>query len=201
MHYRLFLGNRFTRTLTMLNRDRSAIVRLHKFWQFPPKTSTKLIDYRAKQLVTTNTISALSQHIITLFKFVDKPNRKITRCNLSAGELEHAFSLSKPKLIFVSPFSADRVVAAARRNRHIVQKVVLFGDENPFVEGQDQRDVVLFEEFQRPVTFVNPLTFYIPTVDIDQQVALIMCSSGTTGLPKGVQLTHANLLASIALLE
>ncbi|KAL1399115.1 hypothetical protein pipiens_008466 [Culex pipiens pipiens] len=119
----------------------------------------------------------------------------------SERELEHAFSLSKPKLIFVSPFSADRVVAAARRNRHIVQKVVLFGDENPFVEGQDQRDVVLFEEFQRSVTFVNPLTFYIPTVDIDQHVALIMCSSGTTGLPKGVQLTHANLLASIALLE
>nr|XP_019555575.2 luciferin 4-monooxygenase isoform X1 [Aedes albopictus] len=111
-------------------------------------------------------------------------------------ELDHAFNLSKPKVIFVSPFSADRVVAVARQNRHIVQRVILFGDENPFGS-----DVQLLEEFQKPVSFVNPMNFYIPPVDVDNHVALIMCSSGTTGLPKGVQLTHYNLMASIALLN
>ncbi|XP_058811880.1 uncharacterized protein LOC131676664 [Topomyia yanbarensis] len=111
-------------------------------------------------------------------------------------ELEHAFNLSKPKIIFVSSFSADRVVAAVRKNRHIVQRVILFGDENPFGS-----DVELYDDFQAPVSFVNPLSFYIPPVNIDEHVALIMCSSGTTGLPKGVQLTHANLMSSIALLK
>ncbi|XP_055531065.1 uncharacterized protein LOC129721953 [Wyeomyia smithii] len=111
-------------------------------------------------------------------------------------EMEHAFNLSKPKIIFASPFSADRVVAAAKRNKHIVQRVVLFGEENAFGP-----DVTLLDDFQRSVSFVNPLTFYIPPVNVDDHVALIMCSSGTTGLPKGVQLTQANLLASIALLK
>ncbi|XP_055616636.1 uncharacterized protein LOC129762426 [Toxorhynchites rutilus septentrionalis] len=114
----------------------------------------------------------------------------------SERELKHAFNLSKPKIIFVSPFSADRVVSAARKNKHIVERVILFGDENPH-----GNDVVLYEDFQAPISFVNPQQFYIPPVNIEEQVALIMCSSGTTGLPKGVQLTHANLLASIALLK
>ncbi|XP_062557091.1 uncharacterized protein LOC134221931 isoform X2 [Armigeres subalbatus] len=114
----------------------------------------------------------------------------------SERELDHAFNLSKPKVIFVSPFSADRVVAAARKNRHIVQRVILFGEENPFGS-----DVELFDDFQKPVSFVNPTNFYIPPVDVENHVALIMCSSGTTGLPKGVQLTHYNLMASIALLK
>ncbi|XP_053681935.1 uncharacterized protein LOC128732670 [Sabethes cyaneus] len=110
-------------------------------------------------------------------------------------EMEHAFNLSKPKIIFASPFSADRVVAAARKTKHI-ERIVLFGEENPF-----GNDVILYNDFQSSVSFVNPLNFYIPPVNIDEHVALIMCSSGTTGLPKGVQLTHANLLASIALLK
>ncbi|XP_058449941.1 uncharacterized protein LOC131429669 [Malaya genurostris] len=111
-------------------------------------------------------------------------------------ELEHAFNLSKPKIIFVSPHSVDRVVAAARKNRHIVQRIILFGEENPF-----PNDVQLYDDFQAPVSNVNPLSFDICPVDIDDHVALIMCSSGTTGLPKGVQLTQANVIHSISLLK
>lgn len=33
-------------------------------------------------------------------------------------------------------------------------------------------------------------------VDIHNQTALILCSSGTTGLPKGVEITHANMLVT-----
>ena len=42
-----------------------------------------------------------------------------------------------------------------------------------------------------------------PTVDFDPatQVAALPFSSGTTGLPKGVQLTHRNLVANMAQVE
>lgn len=35
------------------------------------------------------------------------------------------------------------------------------------------------------------------TADLNEDIALILCSSGTTGLPKGVQLTHRNIMAAI----
>ena len=39
------------------------------------------------------------------------------------------------------------------------------------------------------------------TVDARQQVAVIMYSSGTTGLPKGVMLTHYNIVATMAIFK
>jgi long-subunit acyl-CoA synthetase (AMP-forming) len=40
--------------------------------------------------------------------------------------------------------------------------------------------------------------FYCQPMDVHEQIALILCSSGTTGLPKGVQLTQYNLLVVAA---
>lgn len=42
-------------------------------------------------------------------------------------------------------------------------------------------------------------TFHPIPIDIEKDTALILCSSGTTGLPKGVQLTQSNLLAAASL--
>lgn len=38
--------------------------------------------------------------------------------------------------------------------------------------------------------------FTCKPIDMRNNIMLILCSSGTTGLPKGVQLTQANLLAA-----
>lgn len=38
--------------------------------------------------------------------------------------------------------------------------------------------------------------FYATAVDLNNDIGIILCSSGTTGLPKGVQLTHFNLIAA-----
>lgn len=37
--------------------------------------------------------------------------------------------------------------------------------------------------------------------DPKNRVALVMCSSGTTGLPKGVMLTHKNMITTIEIFK
>ncbi|XP_058058848.1 uncharacterized protein LOC131209735 [Anopheles bellator] len=109
-------------------------------------------------------------------------------------EFEHAINLSKPKIMFISPYSAERVVSVGRKIRFI-DRLILFGDENPFTS-----DVTLYEKFVTQTSPLNPHTFPIYPTNVDEHVALILCSSGTTGLPKGVQLTQRNVMASVALL-
>uniref|UniRef100_A0A182T271 Luciferin 4-monooxygenase n=1 Tax=Anopheles maculatus TaxID=74869 RepID=A0A182T271_9DIPT len=123
--------------------------------------------------------------------------------NLTYSEREfvHAFSLSKPRVVFLSPFSADRIVAAANQCTSFIERLVLFGDENLCDGASSAVPYTLMEQFLARVSFVNPLGFDIAPTNVHEHVALIMCSSGTTGLPKGVQLTQANVMASVALTE
>lgn len=104
----------------------------------------------------------------------------------SEREMTHAFGLSKPKIIFMSPFAAEKVVKVSK-SLNFVQKVILFEDENPFGDS-----VVLYKDFlSSPSSLDAP---YLPTpVDKHKSVSIILCSSGTTGLPKGVQLSQDNL--------
>uniref|UniRef100_A0A182JWZ3 Luciferin 4-monooxygenase n=1 Tax=Anopheles christyi TaxID=43041 RepID=A0A182JWZ3_9DIPT len=125
-------------------------------------------------------------------------NAAVAPINLTYTEREfdHALNLSKPTILFVSPYSAERVIAVARKNRHFVKHIFLFGDENCFGS-----DVTLFDDFLSQTSAINPFNFQIAPSNLEEHVALIMCSSGTTGLPKGVQLTQRNVIASVSLLS
>ncbi|XP_035781245.1 luciferin 4-monooxygenase-like [Anopheles albimanus] len=121
----------------------------------------------------------------------------------SEPEFEHAFKLSRPRIVFASPYAADRIVAVASRRRDLIPLVVLFSEDEETI-GDDPaagQFVKLLGQFLAPVSSVNPRTLDLAPTDVHEHVALIMCSSGTTGLPKGVQLTQANVMASVALTE
>lgn len=102
-------------------------------------------------------------------------------------EMLHAFNLSKPKIVFMSPFASQRVVNVTQ-SLSFVKKIVLFEDENPFGRAVD-----LFKNFIH-YDNVRNISFSPKLVDKSRTVAVILCSSGTTGLPKGVQLSQSNLI-------
>jgi len=114
---------------------------------------------------------------------------------LSLGELTHSLTLSKPKLVFVSAYASQLTIAVCKK-LGFVQKIVLIdgkqtdGDDN-FVIGMDALiKLHANEEFN-----VEEHTKQV--IDTKNQVALVLCSSGTTGLPKGVETTQDNMITCI----
>ncbi|XP_053696514.1 uncharacterized protein LOC128743854 [Sabethes cyaneus] len=106
-------------------------------------------------------------------------------------ELEHAINMTKPKIIFVSSDVANKVSAVNRKNQYAKQLIIF--DENGIVPDRSLSFTTLIS--QQTVDVQN---FHPEPVDKQNHVALILLSSGTTGLPKGVQLTHANIMTTIA---
>ncbi|XP_029713865.2 luciferin 4-monooxygenase [Aedes albopictus] len=102
-------------------------------------------------------------------------------------ELAHALSMTRPKLIFVSSEVAQRVTAVNRKLK-CAETIVTFGNGSAGV-------IPFSDLLNRPM---QTYTFKSNPVDKQNHVALILLSSGTTGLPKGVQLTHSNIMTTIA---
>ena len=111
---------------------------------------------------------------------------------MNLGEIDHAWKLSKPRIVFASPSTIDRVVNVAKQNSFI-QVIVVFGRTSSYAHVQD------FQSFiNNPKIQTNVQRFQCAPQDIRKQPALILCSSGTTGLPKGVQLSQISVMIGIA---
>lgn len=107
----------------------------------------------------------------------------------SEREMKHALNLSKPKILFTSAFASDKVVNVAK-SLSFVKKTVLIHDENTYGSS-----VTLFDDFISSPA--SKSMFYTPmAVDKSKAVSIILCSSGTTGKPKGVQLSQNNMIGS-----
>lgn len=108
------------------------------------------------------------------------------------GELKHALDLSKPKFVFVSSFAAKRVIEACKKLNYVKSVIVIDG------KAVDKSAVALDDLIvkYKNVAF-NVEERVAKKVDIGDQVALIFNSSGTTGLPKGVLITHKNIISVI----
>nr|CAD7202701.1 unnamed protein product [Timema douglasi] len=103
-------------------------------------------------------------------------------------EISHALNISKPSIIFCSPTCVSKIEEASE-GLLFMRKLVVLGDGTPMSSGQ-----VPFHSFVRREAAAD---FAAVDVDPDQHVAAILCSSGTTGLPKGVMLTDRNIVSCI----
>ncbi|XP_002032456.2 4-coumarate--CoA ligase 1 [Drosophila sechellia] len=109
----------------------------------------------------------------------------------SDREVDHAINLSKPKIIFASKITIDRVAKVASKNKFVKGIIALSGTSKNFKKIYDLKELMENEKFKTQPDFTSP------AANKDEDVSLIVCSSGTTGLPKGVQLTQMNLLATL----
>jgi acyl-CoA synthetase (AMP-forming)/AMP-acid ligase II len=102
----------------------------------------------------------------------------------SAREVNHQLHDSGAKLIVTIPMFLD-IAREAAQGTHVEEIVLIGGDGS-------EEDVTQIAELLGAGAAA-------PDVDIDpdKDLAVLPYSSGTTGLPKGVMLTHRNLVANI----
>ncbi|KAJ8735612.1 hypothetical protein PYW07_007232 [Mythimna separata] len=115
----------------------------------------------------------------------------VTLLNAAYGksELVHTMGISKPKYLFLSPETYNKFYETML-GANMVKKFFIFGD------SVNDPKLLKFNDLIK--TYVNVKTFK-PVTDLVNglsRTALILYSSGTTGLPKGAKLSHLNLITA-----
>lgn len=107
----------------------------------------------------------------------------------SETELVHAINLSKPKFVFASDSTIQKVYNVTE-SLNYVKKLILIGD------GPTSGNIIRLRDFADPDK-LREVNFDPKPIDKSKAICLLVCSSGTTGTAKGVQLNQSNMMAAV----
>lgn len=108
----------------------------------------------------------------------------------TAGEVEFQITDSNAKYLVTHPGLLSVVTEVVRKGAISVSHILLLGDENA---SQQTR-------FRYFLSLPSPRPVVRPKIDPQSSVAFLVYSSGTTGKPKGVMLTHKNIVSNIMMI-
>lgn len=110
------------------------------------------------------------------------------------GELLHILSLIKPVAVFCSPLTSYKIKQMYSKFSYI-REVIIYDHIEPII---DSRRIYSYKSI---LESGDPNSFDIPAGDFSEDVVVVLTSSGTTGLPKGVMLTHSNLITLVEIIR
>ncbi|EEB16371.1 luciferase, putative [Pediculus humanus corporis] len=102
------------------------------------------------------------------------------------SELKHTLSISRPVIIFCSHFSIHNIEETTLELPFVKELILFNNNSDAESKFTTYESLINLHKNSKPLTVEN--------INPTESVAFLLCSSGTTGLPKCVELTHANYM-------